>query len=108
MLEIFFREGSATCTVELADGVFLRLDLERSQALSLGFLSATPLTDQGEFGPLALPLDGLASLPPQLQQTVVQVITSQPMSSLFKVFSLLPSPQAEKAVPVAWLDQRAA
>jgi len=103
VLEVFFQDGAASCTVELADGVLLRLDLERGRPLSLAFLAVTPLTRRREFGPLALPLSGLHQLPEPLRQTVVRVITTQPVSSVLKVCSYLPTPRARNAVPVAWL-----
>ena len=108
MLEIFFAEGPATCTVELVDGVFLRLDLERGQPLSLGFMSFTPLTRSGEFGPLALRLEGLEGLPEDLRCMVTRVITAPPISSVLKVFSYRPSPKATASVPVAWIPRQLA
>ncbi|MFQ6102495.1 MAG: DUF2283 domain-containing protein [Anaerolineae bacterium] len=108
MLEIFFAEGQATCTVELADGVFLRLDLEKPRPLSLGFVSFTPLTQSGEFGPPALRLDGLESLPEDLRRAVAKIITAPPISSVLQVFSYRPSPRAKKPVPVACVPQQLA
>ncbi len=108
ILEIFFQDDPASCTVELADGVLLRLDLEHNRPLSLAFLSYTSLTDRREFGPPALPLDGLRRLPEPLRQTVTRIITTQPVSSVLKVFSYVPTPRTRKVVPVAWLSRAAA
>jgi uncharacterized protein YuzE len=106
-LEIFFQESPATATVELAEGIFLRLNLEQGKALSLGFVSAMPLLQPGEFGPYLLRLNGLDELSPDLRQTVLAIITSPPVSYVLKVFSYLPSPDAEVPVPIAGLDQLA-
>ncbi|MFQ5595731.1 MAG: DUF2283 domain-containing protein [Anaerolineae bacterium] len=108
MLEIFFQEGNATCTVELADGVFLRLDLQQRRPLSIAFLAVSALTRYGEFGPFLLQLDGLKDLSDELRQTVIQIITSPPVSSVLKVFSYSPSPQRKKPMPVAWLPHQLA
>jgi hypothetical protein len=43
-------------------------------------------------------------LPDALRQTVLHIITSPPVSSILKMYSYLPSPQA-KPLPVASLDQ---
>ncbi len=104
MLEVFFAEGAATGTVELADGVLLRLDVEHARPLSLAFLCMTPLMHKQVYGPLLLELDGVASLPDDLRRTVIQIITSLPVNAVLKVYSYLPRPQA-KVLPVASLDQ---
>ena len=104
MLEVFFAEGAATGTVELADGVLLRLDVERVRPLSLAFLCMTPLMRKQVYGPLLLELDGVASLPDGLRQIVIQIITSPPVNAVLKVYSYLPRPQT-KVLPVASLAQ---
>lgn len=104
MLEIFFEEGAATGTVELADGVLLRLDVERARPLSLAFLCVTPLMHKQVYGPPLLKLDGVDNLPDDLRQLVIQIITSPPVNTILKVYSYLPDPQA-KVLPVASLDQ---
>jgi hypothetical protein len=104
MLEIFFAEGTATGTVELADGVLLRLDVEHTRPLSLAVLSVTPLLHKQAYGPPLLELDGVDSLPDDLRQIVVQIITSAPVNTVLKVYSYIPRPQA-KVMPVASLDQ---
>lgn len=104
ILEIFFGEGAATGTVELADGVLLRLDVEHARPLSLAFLCATPLMHKQVYGPPLLELDGVDSLPDDLRQIVTQIITSPPVNAVLKVYSYLPDPQA-KVLPVASLDQ---
>ena len=105
MLEITFNQGAATCTVELADGVLLRLDLEQTHPLSLAFLSFTPLTQRREFGPPLLRLNGLDDLPDDIRQTVLQVITSPPVNAILKVFSYAPTLEADQVEPLAFLDQ---
>ena len=105
ILEIFFERGPASATVDLTDGVFLRFDLERATALSLGIISATPLLQPGEFGPYLLRLDGLDDLPADLRRTVLTIITSPPVSYVLKVFSYLGA--ADTPVPVAALQPAA-
>ena len=51
MLEIFFAEGAASGTIELADGVLLRLEVEHARPLSLAFLCATTLMHTQVYGP---------------------------------------------------------
>jgi len=104
MLEIFFAEGVATGTIELADGVLLRLEVEHARPLSLAFLCATTLMHTQVYGPPLLELDGVDHLPDALRQTVLHIITSPPVSSILKVYSYLSSPKA-KPLPVASLDQ---
>jgi len=105
MLEVFFNQGAATCTVELADGVLLRLDLKQARPLSLALLSFTPLTQQREFGPPLLRLDGLDDLPDDIRQAVLQIITSPPVNAILKVFSYAPTLEADRVEPLALLEQ---
>lgn len=103
VLEIIFGGGAAPATVELAPGVFLRFDPAAGQALSLGIVSATPLLQPGEFGPYLLRLDGLTGLPLSLREVVLTILTSPPVSEVLRVFSYLPTPEAETPVPLAGL-----
>lgn len=107
ILEIFFARGPAGATVELADGVFLRFDLEPARALSLGIISATPLLQPGEFGPYLLRLDRLDDLPAPLRQTVLDIITSPPVNHVLKVFSYQAATDATAPIPLATLQPAA-
>lgn len=107
IVEIFFDRGPASATVDLADGVFLRFDVEQGKALSLGIISATPLLQPGEFGPPLLRLDRLDDLPAPLRQTVLGIITSPPVSYILKVFSYSGPTDADAPIPVAALQPAA-
>ncbi len=104
MLEVFFAEGAATGTVELADGVLLRLNVEHARPLSLAFLCVSPLVREQVYGPPLLQLDGIHGLPDGLRQTIIQIILSPPVNAILKVYSYLPDPQA-RTLPVASLER---
>lgn len=104
MLEIFFAEDAATGTVELADGVLLRLDVEHARPLSLAFLDVTSLVREHVYGPPLLKLDRVDDLPDDLRRIIIQIITSPPVDAILKVYSYVPAHQV-KAWPVASLDR---
>lgn len=103
-LEVFFHETSAPSTVELADGVYLRFDRRRQRPLSLGFVAATPLTQQHEFGPPLLTLTGLKRLPEPERKLVLRLLLSPPVNTILKVYSFRPTPRA-RLIPLASIDQ---
>ena len=50
MLEIIFREGEATCAIELTESIILRFDWETSEPLSLSFISYSHLLRPNRYG----------------------------------------------------------
>ena len=82
-LEIFFREQPATATIELADGVYLRFNRQKEEALSLGFVGITPLTQEQEFGLPLLSLDGLHNLPHSERQVILKMLRTPPLNTFF-------------------------
>lgn len=107
LLEIVFATGAADATVEIAPGVFFRVGLNPNQALSLSFVSASPLLKPGEFGPNLLSLDGLTDLDSPLRETVIQLLISPPVNHVLGVFSYRPSPEVDDLVPLATLQNAA-
>jgi len=102
-LEVFFQRASASNTVELAEGLFLRFDKKTKQALSLGIVSAATFLQPQEFGPRLLSLDGLKKLPEPDRKLILQMLQSLPLRAILKLYSFEPVPR-KPAIPMASLD----
>lgn len=104
LLEIFFDNAPANATLELADGVFLRFDRQRQRPLSLGFVAASALINQTEFGPSLVSLTGLAKLPDIERQLVLHLLQTSPLNQILQLYSFKPTARS-RAIPVASLAQ---
>ncbi len=104
VLEIFFNDAAANATLELADGVFLRFDRQQRRPLSLGFIAASVLMNQTEFGPSLLSLTGLAKLPDSERQLILHLLQTPPLNLILQLYSFKPTARA-RAIPVASLAQ---
>jgi len=103
ILEVVFDNVEATCAIELTEEILLRFNLERGQAAGLTVLDFSVLASPTEMGPRSFPLTGLADLPDDLRQTVVEIITSPPVNQFLKVSYFYPSP-AER-LPITYVER---
>ncbi len=104
ILEIFFEQAPATATIEIADGIFLRFDREQKRPLSIGFISATPMLQQQEYGLPLVKLQGLRNLPAEDRQSVLSMLHSSPLNAILQVYSYKSSPRRQ-SVPMAVVTQ---
>ncbi len=105
ILEIFFERGAATSTVEITDYITLRFRLEEKKAMSLILDNVSYLVEPTEIGPRSfrLKLDRISS---KLRQTVIEIITSPPVSQFLKMSSYT-RPRAGRPEPVGADDTNA-
>lgn len=103
-LEIFFHDSPASATVELAEGIFLRLDRERQQPLSIGFIAASHRLQQQEFGYPLLKLSGLDKVSPADRQMILNMLQRPPLNAILQLYSFKPSPRTQ-TIPVAVFNQ---
>ena len=103
ILELFFKRGPATCTVELTDNVILRFDRESEEPLSLGLISYSALARLTEIGPRGFRLK-LDEMPDDVRQTVLKIITTPPVNRFLKVLTYSP-PRAKRPVPITYVER---
>lgn len=102
ILEIFFGDNEPATGVELTDHIILRVNRETQRAVSLLLLDFSVLTERTEYGPRSFPLDKLDELPVDLQEVVLQVVTSLPVSQFLKTSHFQASPT--ERVPSAYVE----
>jgi len=92
ILDIFFGENEPATGIELTDYIILRLDQQTRRAVSLTLLHFSILTEGTEYGPRSYPLSQLDELPEDLQEVVLHVITTMPVSQFLKLSHFQASP----------------
>jgi len=90
-LHVSFAPGENATGVELNDHLLLRINKQERRAVGLTFFDYSLLAQSAEFGPRSFPLTGLAALPRQLQQMVVEIISQPPVSDFLSLSSYTPS-----------------
>jgi uncharacterized protein YuzE len=90
-LYVSFAPGENATGVELNDHLLLRINKQERRAVGLTFFDYSLLAQSAEFGPRSFPLTGLAALPRQLQQMVVEIISQPPVSDFLSLSSYTPS-----------------
>jgi hypothetical protein len=98
VLYVSFGRSEHVTGVELADNILLRLDTGKAtgtspQAVGLTFISFAAMMAHHKDKPLNIPLAKLRSLPDDLWQAVMAVVTTPPVSDFLAV-GLSVSPQA--------------
>ncbi len=103
ILEIFFRRGGGV-GIDLTDNIVLRYDRESGEALSLILISFSKLIQPTKFGPPSFRLTALSELPPDMQQTILDILNSFPVNRFLKVSGLFLSPGGELQ-PITYLEK---
>lgn len=89
VLYVSFGRSEHVTGVELADSILLRLDTGKatgapSRAVGLTFISFAAMMAHYKDKPLNIPLANLRSLPDDLWQAVMAVMTTPPVSDLWR------------------------
>ena len=75
ILEIIFQKGGGL-GVDLTKNIILRYNQERQEPLSLILTSYSRLIQPTPFGPPSFHLTALSELPPDMQQTILQILNT--------------------------------
>lgn len=102
ILDIFFGENEPATGIELTDQILLRLDQKTKRAVSLMVLDFSILTERTEYGPRSYPLDKLDDLPEDMQELVLQLVTTPPVSQFLKLSHFQASPT--ERVPLTYVE----
>ncbi len=92
ILDMFFGENEPATGVELTDQILLRLNQKTKRAVSLMVLDFSILTERTEYGPRSYPLNKLDDLPEDMQELVLQLVTTLPVSQFLKLSHFQASP----------------
>ena len=104
VLYISFSPGEkATTAVELNDNILLRFNRAEKRAIGLTLMDFSVLVQSTHLGPRSFPLSGLSQLEPDWQETVIEIITTPPVSEILKVSVYTPS--LTEVVPIAQVDK---
>lgn len=102
ILDIFFGENEPATGIDLTDYIILRLNKQTRRAISLTLLHFSILTEVTEYGPRSYPLSQLDELPEDLQEVVLHVITSMPVSQFLKLSHFQASPT--ERIPFTYVE----
>ena len=103
ILEISFQDKPAMFTVELTEGIYLRLDQQR-EPLSLGFVSASLVMQEKEFGLPLIILDGLEGLPQPDQNLALSALRKPPVDLFLKIYTFQSDEPPQHVMPVALFE----
>lgn len=97
-LIVTFKPGVPATGIALNDHILLRIDKEKREAVGLTFLDYSLLAQKADYGPRSFPLPGLAQLPPELRERVVEILQSAPVSDVLTLSTYTPS--SAEAIPI--------
>jgi len=104
VLYISFAPGETpTAAVELHDNILLRFNLAEKRAVGLTLMDFSVLVQMTKIRPRSFPLSGLKDLEPEWQETVIEIITTPPVSQILRVSSYTPS--MTEAVPITSIEK---
>ena len=104
VLYISFSPGEkATTAVELNDNLLLRFNRAEKRAIGLTLMDFSVLVQFTNLGPRSFPLSGLSELEPDWYDTVIEIITTPPVSQILKVQVYTPS--LTETVPIALVER---
>lgn len=104
VLYISFAPGErVTSAVELNDNILLRFNRTEKRAIGLTLMDFSVLVQLTNLGPRSFPLTGLAELEPDWQDTVIEIITTPPVSQILKVS--IYTPTLAETVPIALVEK---
>jgi hypothetical protein len=99
VLEILFRQASATCAVELTESTILRFDWEASEPLSLSFISFSRLLQPNQYGALHFQLL-IEEWPDEVKDKVWLMLQKPPITDFLIVSSYSPA-HTDQLIPMA-------
>lgn len=104
ILDIYFGKNQPATGVELTDHLLLRLDRKSKHAVSLTIHHFSILAQQTEFGPRSFPLNRLEELSGDLRDTVIHIMTTEPVNRFLRLAYHQASPSLQ--VPITYLEPK--
>lgn len=104
ILYISFSPGEkAQSAVELNDNILLRFNRTEKRAIGLTLMDFSVLIQLTNLGPRSFPLSGLKELEPEWQETVIEIITKQPVSDILKISEF--TSQLNDTIPITSIER---
>ena len=102
-LYVSFEPGVKATGIELNNNILLRIDKDKRQAIGITFFDYSLLAQRADFGPRSFPLTGLAELSEELQDIVLGIIQSPPVTDILTLSTYTPTDS--EPIPVTSLSQ---
>ncbi len=99
---ISFVVGKNATGIELNEHILLRVDLEKRRAVGLTLFDYSILLQKTELGFRSLPLNGLEELPPDVRETVVEILLSSPVKDVLSLSAYMTS--GVETIPITSLQ----
>ncbi len=101
-LHVSFAPGEKATGVELSEHILLRINKRERRAVGLTLLEYSVLAQKTDLGPRSFPLTGLANLPEELRDLVLDLLSRPPVSDILFMSSYTPSPA--ETIPITSLQ----
>jgi len=101
-LYISFKPGKKATGIELNDHILLRIDKSECTAVGLTIFEFSLLAQETGIGPRSFPLTGLARLPDELREIVLDILSRPPLSDILSFSTYTPS--FTETVPITSLQ----
>lgn len=101
-LYVSFAPGEKATGIELNEHVLLRVNKAEHRAVGLTFFEYSLLAQRTEVGPRSFPLTGLAQLPDELRELVLEIVLHPPVSDILSLSAYTPSPA--ETIPIISLQ----
>ena len=103
MLEVIFRQAEATGAIQLTESIILRFDWEKSEPLSLSFVSISKLMQPAEYGEIHFQLL-TDDWPDEVQDKVLAMLRESPLTEFLSLGGYAPA-HSQQIVPSATIKQ---
>lgn len=100
-LHVSFEPGAQATGIELNDNILLRIDKGRRKAIGLTIFNYSILIQKADFGPRSFPLTGITALSNEIQNMVMEIISSPPVNEILSLSTYTPS--LSEAIPITLL-----
>ena len=88
---VSFASGEKATGIELSEHILLRINKAERGAVGLTFFEYSLLAQRTELGPRSFPLTGLAQLPDDLRELVLEILSHPPVSDILTSSTYTPS-----------------
>jgi len=103
ILEIVFPGNEPDCALELTDQILLSFNRQQQTATGLTILDFSVLATPSQFGPRTFALSVLATLPDDLNETVLYILSHPPVNQFLKIVSFQST--NGKAIPLTYFER---
>lgn len=101
-LYLSFAPGESATGIELNEHMLLRINRQDRRVVGLTLFDYSILAQQTELGPRSFPLTGLADLPADLRELVIEMLRTDPIRTILSVSAYSPSPV--EVIPITSLQ----